>query len=138
MKNIIHFIKTHPRNRLIIVKNDFVDVPYVDIGKSLSKRLRGELEEKSLPLITSKVFDEIVDLNLKYSEDLRNYIAIKNIGILMEKELKIDLKSILEKHSRGTTLIVNWDGEIEDRSLYFLSKEKGVEINLKDISHLTL
>lgn len=138
MKNIKQFLNTHPRNRLIIVKEDIVDVTYVDIGNLLSERLRGTVEEKNLPFIAVKILDEIVDLNIKYSDDLGNYVAIKNIGILLEKELKMDLKTILEKHSRDITLFVKWDGAIEGNKLYFLSKEKGVEINLKGLSNITV
>ncbi len=137
MNNIIQFVNTHPRNRLIIVQKDFVDVPYIDIGKSLSIRLQG-IPEESLSNITVKFLDEIVDLNLQYSVEFGNYIAIENIGILLEKELKIDLKNTLQKYSRDTTLIIKWEGEIEDSKMYFLSKEKGMEININDTSHIVL
>ncbi|WP_410004879.1 hypothetical protein [Aequorivita nionensis] len=137
MNNIIQFVNTHPRNRLIIVPKDFIDVPYIDIGKSLSIKLRG-VPEESLPNNAVKFLDEIVDLNLQYSVEFGNYIAIENIGILLEKDLKIDIKNTLQKYSRDTALIVKWEGEIEESKLYFLSKEQGVEINLKDITHIIL
>ena len=137
MNNIIQFVNTHPRNRLIIVQKELVDIPYIDIGKSLSIKLQG-IPEESLPNITVNFLDEIVDLNLQYSEEFGNYIAINNIGILLEKELKMDVKNILQKYSRDTTLFVKWEGEIEESKLYFLSKEQGVEINLKDITHIIL
>ena len=137
MNNIIKFVNTHPRNRLIIAQKDFVDVPYIDIGKSLSIRLQG-IPEESLSNITVKLLDEIVDLNLQYSAEFGNYVAIENIGILLEKELKMDLKNILQKYSRDTALIVKWVGKIEDSKMYFFSKEKGVEININDTSHIVL
>lgn len=137
MNIMIQFLNSHPRNRLIIVKQTLVEVPYIDIGKSLSLKLQGN-QEGRLPNLTVKFLDEIVDLNLRYSEELGNHIAFENIAILMEKELKINFKSLLEKYSRDTTLIVKWEGEIEESKLYFLSKEQGVEINLKDITHIIL
>lgn len=137
MKKIIQFVKTHPRNRLVIAKHFTPEVSYVDIGKSLSLKLQG-IPEVNHPNLTVKFLDEIVDLNLRYSEEFGNYIAFDNIGILLEKDLKMDLKTILEKYSRDTTLILKWEGEIEESHLYFLSKEKGIEINLKDITHIML
>lgn len=137
MKKIIQFVKTHPRNRLVIAKHFTPEVSYVDIGKSLSLKLQG-IPEVNHPNLTVKFLDEIVDLNLRYSEEFGNHIAFENIGILMEKELKINFKSLLEKYSRDTTLIVKWEGEIEESNLYFLSEEKGMEISLKDITHIML
>ncbi|MGB3344280.1 MAG: hypothetical protein WBA61_10225 [Aequorivita sp.] len=135
MKKIIQFVKTHPRNRLVIAKHFSPEVSYVDIGKSLSLKLQG-IPEVNHPNLTVKFLDEIVDLNLRYSKEFGNYIAFENLGILFEKDLKMDIKTVLEKYSRNTTLIVKWEGEIEESNLYFLSEEKGMEISLKDITHI--
>lgn len=137
MDRIAQFIKIKPRNRLVIVNDDSVDVKYMDIGNKLSKQLRCEID-KNISLKALMALDKILELNLKYSEDLGNFLAIKNIGILLENDLKIDFRMILEKYSRDTTLIVKWEGEIEPSSLYFLSKEKGIRINLTGISHIII
>lgn len=136
MNSIKQFLNNHPRNRLIIVRDNSLDISFVNIGRLLSEKLQGTEKEKDLPFIAAKGLDEILDMNLQYLEKIGQYTAIENLGILMERELKFDLGFLLEKYSRGTTLIVKWEGEIDDRNLYFLSKEKGVKIELKNISHL--
>ena len=64
--------------------------------------------------------------------------ALSNIGILIEPELKQDLTRLMEKHSNGNVLFIKWDGEIDQDNLYFLSKEKGIKINIKNLSQILI
>ena len=52
--------------------------------------------------------------------------------------MKIDLVQILDKYSSLHTLFVKWEGEIEDGILYFLTKEKGQRIDIKNLSHVVI
>jgi hypothetical protein len=65
-------------------------------------------------------------------------LAISNIGILLEPELKQDFNRFLEKHSNSNILFVKWDGEFDQENLYFLSKENGFKIDIKNLSHIAL
>jgi len=70
--------------------------------------------------------------SLLYGE---KFIAIRNCGILLQKELKIDFISFLNSHSKNQLLIIYWEGEIENDKLYFLSKVDGAEIDISGLSY---
>ncbi|HLS12762.1 MAG TPA: hypothetical protein VK050_11420 [Flavobacteriaceae bacterium] len=137
MKHILQFLNAHPRNRLIIVKDKSIDIPYLDVGRQLSKMLQNQTEDR-LSNHALESLNNLLKSNVLTSKELERYISIENLGILMEKELKLDLKTILKNYSRGTTLIVKWPGEVVNNRIYFLTQEEGVEINLKDISHIII
>jgi hypothetical protein len=65
-------------------------------------------------------------------------LTISNLGILFEPELKVDFNNLLEKYSNTNTLFVKWEGAIDNENLYFLSKEKGIKININKLSHIAI
>jgi hypothetical protein len=65
-------------------------------------------------------------------------LSIKNLGILFEYELKIDLIQLFSKYSQNNGLLVLWEGEIEGNNLYFSNKESGLKFSLQNISHIIL
>lgn len=87
--------------------------------------------------VTSEL-DKILNDSLINHSNYGRMIAISNIGILLEPNLKQDLRVILEKYSNNNTLFVKWDGEIEGDYLYFLSKEKGIKISIHELSHIAI
>lgn len=137
MNNILQFIARNPRNRLIIVKDKGIEIPYIDVGKQLSKKIQHQLNG-SLANHAAKYLDEIMEVNMLQSKELGGHVGIENVGVLMEKELKFDFKTILKKYSRGTILFVKWEGDIDSDNLYFLTKEKGVVVNLKGVTHIKI
>ena len=139
MQKIVSFLNTFPRNRLIILQNvqdyDFV---YTDLGYELSKAIGENSNHKQISMLVSEALEKIIQSNEKAHLIIGNYLAIKNLGILMEDALKINMVSFLNNQSQNRSLIVNWEGEIDQSMLYFLSKEKGKVINLKGISHIVI
>jgi hypothetical protein len=57
---------------------------------------------------------------------------------LFEPELKVDFNNLLEKYSNTNALFVKWEGVIDNENLYFLSKEKGIKININKLSHIAI
>lgn len=137
MNQILSFLNTYPRNKLIILssyhEHDFV---FTDIGYELSKAIADHLSHKQIGLFSFDALERIVQDNVKIHPLIGSYIAIKNLGIFFEKELKINILSFLNAYSQNHTLIVQWPGETEPSKLYFLSKNAGKIIHLKDISHI--
>jgi hypothetical protein len=87
-------------------------------------------------MLTTDLLEEIIQESEKKHPLIGKYVAIKNMGMMMEPALKINLPSFLDTHSQNCSLIVDWEGEIEKPYLYFLSKEKGKKINIQGISHI--
>ena len=85
-----------------------------------------------------EVLGNIFDSNLSDSDILGKHLAIQNLGVLFEPELKIDFLSLIDKYSRTNALFMQWDGEIENDTLYFLTKEKGKKINIKNYGNYSV
>jgi len=118
-----------------VQENDFV---FTDLGFELSNAIKGNTTHKQISMLASEALEKIIQDGIKTHPIISNYIAIKNLGILMEDALKINMIAFLNNHSQNNTLIVNWEGEIDQTKLYFLSKRNGKIIDLKGISHIVI
>lgn len=89
-----------------------------------------------------KVFDSLENIfrtSIQTSDDrFGEYVAISNPGILFETELKIDFGQILSNWSANNTLFVKWEGDIDSGWLYFLTREKGIKTNIRNLSYITI
>lgn len=93
------------------------------------------------PLVSLKakaLLDNLLASAIVNHSDFGKILAIRNLGILLEHELKIDLIQLFSKYSQNNGLLVLWEGEIEGNNLYFLNKESGLKFSLQNISHIIL
>ena len=135
---ILSFLKTQSRNKIVFYKDSIIDITAIDLGAELSQALFNLNDLTKLPMKVTSELDKIFNDALINHSNYGRIIAISNIGILLEPDLKQDLRAILEKYSNNNTLFVKWVGEIENRCLNFLSKEKGIKINTNELSHIIL
>lgn len=133
---ILNFIKSTARNKLIIHKEKLPGIVSINLGFVFSKEIKSIPPQKHFGLIAKEKLNNLLYGHIHRHEILGEYLAIENIGILFEPQLKIDLLSFLEYHSKNTSLFLMWPGDIEGDQLYFLTRQNGIEINLKNISHL--
>ena len=103
---------------------------FVDVGFALSLRLK--TNEKSSPIID--LLRQILNENIRNDAEIGHYLAIENIGILFELELKLDVRSIIDSYSKNQCLVVLTDAEIDNGELYFLIKDDGVSVSLSGLS----
>lgn len=133
------FLHKSPRNKLIISKlflgNDLF---FVDVGVELSKIIESRATHQQISLVAYDALEMIMQNNEKTHPAIGKYTAILNLGILFQSAVKIDLFSFLERYSQNQSLIVAWEGEIDKNTLYFLSKTKGIQVDLTGISHLII
>ena len=137
-EKIIEYSKIYSRNKIIISKNEFVGLKLLDLGKILSNEIATKLSDKNLAIKTLFIIDELFSSSITNDSAYGKYLAIQNVGILFEPELKTDFLQILDKYSSSNTLFVKWEGEIKDGILYFLTKEKGQKIDIKNLSHIVI
>ena len=130
--HIADFLNSNPKNRLVFTKSNNGSI---DIGKELSNFIKSHIEDKRLSMKTKDFIDELFKSNIKSSNDIGKFIAIKNLGILFEPELKINFEHFLITHSSDSTLIIEWEGEIKPNHLFFLSNEKGLKADLKNLTY---
>lgn len=133
------FLQKSPRNRLIILSQDKLDgLSSVDIGIELSKAIEKQITHKQISMVASDKLESIMQNSESTHPEIGKYTAISNLGILFEKSLKFDFIHFLDVHSKNQTLFIYWDGEVDKNKLYFLSKNKGLQFDITNISHITL
>ena len=138
LKSILSYIDSYSRNKIVFYKERLLDITPIDVGKLLSQSLFNFKNERQLPM---KAYDEINRIFDKAVFDHPNFgktLAIANLGILFEAELKQNFKTIIDNHSTNNLLLIEWKGEIESGTLHFMSKERGIKININNLSHIAL
>lgn len=132
------YLKSQSRNKIVFYIQDIPGIQTLDVGKELSHEIKSIASDAKIGMKSLIIIDELFTSSIWDNSDYGKYLALQNIGILLEPELKIDFVQILDKYSSSNTLFVKWEGEIEDGILYFLTKEKGQKIDIKNLSHIVI
>ena len=138
MDRVLNYIKSKPRNKIVFYKQDVSGIKSIDIGKKLSHEIKSISADAKIGLKSRLIIEELFSSSITNDSAYGKYLAIQNVGILFEPELKTDFLQILDKYSSSNTLFVKWEGEIENGILYFLTKEKGQKIDIKNLSHIVI
>lgn len=138
LNTILTFIEQYPRNKIVIYKDRILDIRPIDVGKLLSQSLFNFNNEKQLSMKTYDELNKILDKAIFHHPNFGKTLAIANLGMLFEPELKQNFKTIIDSHSTNNLLLIKWEGEIESDVLYFMSKERGIKININNLSHIAL
>lgn len=136
--NILSYLKSTARNKIVLFRDDIPGVEPFDIGIAIAEKIVNLLDDRKLSFKAKNEIDKLFSSILINHETFGKLMAISNIGILFEPDLKIDILSLFERFSCDNALFIKWDGEIETGNLYFLSKYNGIKINLKNISHIII
>ena len=122
----------------MIYNNQIATIYPTDVGYLVSKVIAESTEYKKLSLKIAKTLDAIFLDSIIQHPRYGLLLAIKNLGILFEPDLKLDIYHLLEKYSRTNALFLKWSGDIDGSTLYFLSKLKGEKINIQNLSHIII
>lgn len=135
---ISSYLKSQSRNKIVFYKDNIFDFPAIDVGNLLAQAIFNLKDESKLPMRVSAKLDLILNAAIIDNKSYGKILAISNIGILLEQDLKQDFNRLLENYSNSNALFVHWNGDIDEEYLYFLTKEQGEKINIKNLSHITL
>ena len=138
MYRVDNYIKSQSRNKIVFYKQDVLGIETIDVGKKLSHEIKFIASDAKIEIKSLIIMDELFSSSFSNNSEYGKYLAIHNLGILFEPELKTDFVQILDKYSSSNTLFVKWEGEIEDGFLYFLTKDKGQKIDIKNLSHIVI
>ena len=138
MNNIDLYLSSQSRNKIVIFTAPLNGIIPFDLGVMISRTIATLTDDKRLSLKVTGVLDNIFNSLIIESEKYGKILPIKNLGILFEGDLKIDILQLFDKYSRTNTLFIQWDGEIENNTLYFLSKYKGQKIDIKNLSYIAI
>jgi len=134
---ILSFIKIQSRNKIVIYKTNLSGIKSLDLGFTLSSEIQNLPVNKHFALQVRKKLNKILDTSISNTV-YGNILAMHNLGILFEPDLKIDFINLIDNYSQNNVLFLKWNGEIENDKLFFLSKSKGIEINMNNLSHIIL
>ncbi len=138
MDKIGKYLKSQSRNKIVFFKNEIPGIEPLNVGNKLAKELKLLVADSKIGLKSRLIIEELFSSSITNDSTYGKYLAIQNVGILFEPELKTDFLQILDKYSSSNTLFVKWEGEIEDGILYFLTNEKGQKIDIKNLSHIVI
>ena len=131
------FISTNPTHKLIFLKEN-ISVNYFNIGQDLSVAIKDLKLSKHFAFQVKSILEEQLSSATYIHPILGEILAIKNLGILFERDLKIDFSTILASHSRNKILLIQWEGVINNNKLYFTSKESGIQTDIKHLNYLKI
>lgn len=132
------YISSSSRNKLVFLKENVLNLKFLDVGKSFSSKILSQSEDPRLSLKSKIILDKLLLDSMNVDDVHGKYLALSNIGILFEPELKIDIINLFDTYSKGNILFVKWEGETENTNLYFTKKQNGIKIELNNISHIIL
>ena len=137
-ETILSYLSTRSRNKIVIFRENIAGIELTNIGLLLSEAI---FNLKNTDRLSIRATNELEGILQKATYDHAEYgkiLAITNIGILLEPDLKIDFMRLLDRYSQNNALFLHWEGDIDNEHLYFLSKENGIKIKIKNLSHLAL
>lgn len=137
-KHITTYLKSQSRNKVVLFKENIFDFKPINVGYILSQALYNLKGEDKLPMLVSRELNKILNASITDHSNYGRMLAISNLGILLEPNLKQDINNLFEKYSNNNVLFVQWEGELDSDNLYFLTKEKGIIINIKNLSHIAI
>lgn len=108
-----------------------IDAPVLNINLEVSRRLL-EFSEKQRPTKVAKVVGNLI------AEKNKKKFIFQNIELLFAASLKIDPLRLLQKISRNDTIIVGWNGKIQNNNLIYAepSHPDYRKYNTKDLNIL--
>lgn len=131
------FLNSSTRTRLIVSLNKIDTLDYIDVGKELSFRLKStSIDDRRFSIKAKETLNDMLVKHYSNNETIGDYLAITNLGILLEPELKLNFLEFIQSTSQNYPLILHWEGDFNNDSLIFRSKPNGLEFSLAGINYL--
>ena len=105
LTDIKDYIAQTTRNKIVICRNSIDGLEFINVGYDLSKLL--SKNSYNYEEAVSSILDETF-----HDETIGNYLALTNIAILFEPELKINVSDIFDAYSKNQCLIIQTDLDI--------------------------
>ena len=126
--DIINFVHAEGRNKIVFSHQPIDELLFVNVGRELSLLINDDASEENIQCSINNVLSRT-----NRHEQIGDYLAIENVGILFEPELRLNLRSIFDSHSKNQTLFVCCDGEIVDSKFHFVEATSTEIIDLSGL-----
>lgn len=139
LKELTSFLNIGPRYRFAFVRNEdkVCHVPSVNVGHSVAAFIQDN-EHIDLNAECFSYIKQLIATNTLHNSEIGKYIYLKNIGILFEPEIGLDVSMFLTNISRNTLLLIEWRGEMVYPYLYFLHSGSKYKLNLSQLNYITI
>lgn len=141
-KTLRQIVDSTARYRLAVLKSDdsMYDESVLNVGRELAEcieRIEKQYKQSSIKfqIEVSDALEKLIASHTVSNECLGPIVTLRNIGILFEKDLHIDVVGLLQRISRTTLTVLMWQGEADEQRLYFLRKGSKITINQSDINY---
>lgn len=131
IQDIAYYLQQNTRNKIVFCREGIDGIRFINVGSELSQIL-GEKPDDMVGADTA--YKQVLGQSQENSL-IGMYLALANIGILFEPDLRLDVRSILDAYSKNQCLIVKTNAEIADDRFYFLRKGDGTEVDLQGLSY---
>jgi hypothetical protein len=131
VKDILNYLQQSTRNKIVFCRDYMDDIAFINVGRELSQLL-GEHPQEISGFET--MYKQVLNAS-SYNDKIGLYLAIENIGILFEPELKLDLRSVINNYSKNQCLIIKTEAAIQNDTLYFLDETDTIHVNLQGLSY---
>lgn len=131
IQDIAYYLQQNTRNKIVFCREGIDGIRFINVGSELSQIL-GENPDDMVGADTA--YKQVLGQSQENSL-IGMYLALANIGILFEPDLRLDVRSILDAYSKNQCLIVKTNAEIADDRFYFLRKGDGTEVDLQGLSY---
>lgn len=103
-QEVATYVKQDLRNKIVFSKQCIEGLQYLNVGLTLATMLR----DNSLPsLAIQQLFSDAV----KAAQNIGRYLAVSNIDILFEPDLKLDAGNLFDSYSKNQCLVIQADSE---------------------------
>ena len=133
--NIDVFLRQNPKHKLVFTKSEPAGFVFTDLGYEMASRLDGQV---SPSVVATAAFESVVSRRTQDHPIYGKYLAITNIGILFEPELKLNVRLLLESFSHNTLLVVCSDGVIQNDTFHFDDSTEDYDIALSGLSYFVI
>ena len=103
MRILKQYIPTGARHKLLFTSHHAEGMNFVDIGALLARAIESSLSNRHLSFVAEEELEKIIKANVCHSSEIGDYIAIRNIGILFEPALRLDLHAKFSTWSKVRT-----------------------------------
>ena len=132
------YANSQSRNKIVFHRNEIQDITTIDLGLSLANSIYNFQETSNVSMMVIAELSKILGSAVSQHQEFGKYLSVENTGILLEPALKIDFRRFMDSYSQNNLLFVKWEGETDADNIYFLTKERGININIQNLSHIVL
>ena len=131
IQDIAYYLQQNTRNKIVFCRESIDGIRFINVGLELSQILGDNPDDIDG---ADTAYKQVLGQSQENSV-IGMYLALENIGILFEPDLRLDVRSILDAYSKNQSLLIMTDAEIADDRFYFLRKGDGTEVNLQGLSY---